>query len=89
MSSLPKWLLVGGFIAGYAVLLGVTRLLDSSHSIELEDLLVSFAFVYTPVVGGALLVPLLLLPVIANVPRRLKRGINAVLASLLPEIIAI
>lgn len=89
MSSIPKWSLVGGFLAGFAVLWGVVSLATPSDPFDLEDLLVSFVFAYALVVGGALLVPWVVLPIIASNPRRTARVVIAVIASLLPAAVAL
>lgn len=89
MSTVPKRLLIGGFLAGFAVLWGVSSLATASGPFRLEDFLVSFVFAYAPVVGGALLVPWILLPIIANEPRRKARVVIAVVASLLPAAVAL
>lgn len=89
MLSLPKWLLMGGFLAGYPVLWGLGSLVEPSQPFRLDDFLVGYAFAYTPVVGGALLVPWVLLPVIQKQAQRLTKVMIAVLASLLPAAVAI
>ncbi len=83
MLSLPKRLLMGGFLAGYPVLWGLGSVVGPSQPFRLDDFLVGYAFAYTPVVGGALLVPWVLLPVIQKQAQRLTKVMIAVLASLL------
>jgi hypothetical protein len=79
--------LVCGFLAGY-LFWGASWVIVSPEWIGLEDFLwISAA--YVAVAGGSLLVPWVLIPVIATQSRRRKRVIIAVLAGLLPVVVAI
>ena len=84
----PKRLLAGGFLAGYFVLFCYHWVIAPAESFDLEDFLVALT-AYVLFVGGTLSVPWVLLPVIANQPRRPTRLAIAVLASLLPAAVAI
>lgn len=80
MSTVPRWLMVGGFLAGYAVLCGVNTL---NYGVDVIGALVGFVW-YAAVFGSTLLVPWVLLPVITNQSRRPRRVLVAVLAGLFP-----
>lgn len=88
MSSLPKLLLAGGFLAGFLVLCGADWVISPSESVKLDEFFFRFA-IYTAVIGGALLIPWVLLPVISNKPGQSTRVIFAGFAGLLPTAVAI
>ncbi|MEM9368418.1 MAG: hypothetical protein AAGD07_20685 [Planctomycetota bacterium] len=85
MSPVPKRLLIGGFVAGYAVLCGVNGLRDG---LDVSAAMVGFVW-YTAIVGGMLLIPWALLPVIANQSHRRRRIFVAILAGLIPSAFAV
>lgn len=71
---------MGGFLAGYVVLSGVNAL---NYGVSVRGAFEGFLW-YTAIVGSMFLVSWVLLPVIANQSRRLRRILIALLAGLLP-----
>ncbi|MEM9017766.1 MAG: hypothetical protein AAGC68_12185, partial [Verrucomicrobiota bacterium] len=77
--------LIWAFLAGYAVFCGLNAW---QHGINIRGALEGFVL-YAPIVGGALLIPWVLLPVIENQPSRETRVVQAMLAGLLPVVLVI
>lgn len=75
-----RWIMTAGFVAGYLVF---CAFFVKEEGFDLRDAVFGFAL-YCGLVGGALLLPWVVLPIIAREERRGKRVWFAALAGLLP-----